>query len=54
MIKKEYMKPALLLVETEVENSILVTSLKKVTTSGLDNDEELEYSDDGSSLEFAW
>ncbi len=53
MVKKEYIKPALLLVETEVENSILVTSLK-VTTSGLDNDEELEYSDEGSELEFAW
>ena len=54
MVKKEYMKPALLLMETEVESSILVTSLKVVKTSGLDDNEELEYSEEGSDLELAW
>ena len=45
MVKKEYMKPALLLTETEVENSILVTSLQVVKTSGLDSEDDLQYDD---------
>ena len=57
MVKKEYMKPALLLTETEVENSILVTSLQVVKTSGLDSEDDLQYDDfedNGGDQGYAW
>ena len=38
MIKKEYMKPVMLIVEADFKQQILAGSVTNLTTSGLDDD----------------
>ena len=57
MIKKEYMKPTIEVTEADVEQQILAGSLRSVKSSGLDNEDDLQYDDfDGSGGDqgFAW
>ena len=53
MIKKEYMKPAIEVIEADLDQLILTMS---VTTTGLDNDEDLEVDDSktGNAWSDAW
>ena len=39
MIKKEYQKPAMEVIETRMDQQILAGSVTSVTTSGLDDDD---------------
>ena len=48
MTKKEYMQPSIEILEVDLNQLILTMS---VTTSGLDNDEDLEVDDSGGN---AW
>ena len=57
MIKKEYMKPVIEVIEADIEQQILAGSVTSLTTSGLDDD--LIFPDDeepksGSVWEEAW
>ena len=59
MIKKEYMKPVMEVIEADIEQQILAGSVTSVTTSGLDDEEDLILPDDeepksGSVWEEAW
>ena len=57
MIKKEYMKPTIEVTEADVEQQILAGSLRSVKSSGLDNEDDLQYDDfDGSGGDqgYAW
>ena len=47
MIKKDYMKPEMQALEADMDQQILTGSVTSVTTTGLDDDEELELPDDG-------
>ena len=47
MIKKDYMKPTMKVFEADMKQQILAGSVTSVTTTGLDDDEELELPDDG-------
>lgn len=40
MIKKEYMKPVMLIVEADFKQQILAGSVTNLTTSGLDDDDD--------------
>ena len=51
MKKKEYLKPAMEVVETDVQSQILAGSVTSVTTTGLD-DEEIQMP--GSDLLEKW
>ena len=58
MIKKEYMKPVMKVIELQHKSQILVGSVMNVTTTGLDDD-DLIFPDDeepesGSFWEEAW
>ena len=52
MKKKEYLKPAMEVVETDVQSQILAGSVTSVTTSGLEVEDELELP--GSDLLEKW
>ena len=52
MKKKEYLKPAMEVVETDVQSQILAGSVTSVTTTGLEVKDELELP--GSDLLEKW
>lgn len=52
MKKKEYLKPAMEVVETDVQSQILAGSVTSVTTTGLEVEDELELP--GSDLLEKW
>ena len=59
MTKKEYMKPVTKVIELQHKSQILAWSVTNLTTSGLDDDEDLSLPDDeepksGSVWEEAW
>ena len=57
MIKKEYQKPVMLIVEADFKQQILAGSLTSVSSTGLDDDLILpddEESKSGSAWEEAW
>ena len=57
MTKKEYQKPAIEVMEADMEQQILAGSVKSLTTSGLDDDLILpddEEPKSGSVWEEAW
>ena len=57
MTKKEYQKPAIEVMEADMEQQILAGSVKSLTTSGLDDDLILpddEEPESGSVWEEAW
>jgi len=41
MIKKEYMKPTMQVIKTDMKSQILADSITSVTTTGLDAEESL-------------
>jgi len=47
MIKKTYEKPEIEVLEVDMEQQILAGSLRSVSTSGLDEEEELELPGEG-------
>ena len=47
MIKKEYLQPAIWVCETETEEQLLAGSVTSVTTTGLDDEDELVLPDEG-------
>jgi len=47
MIKKTYEKPEIEVLEADMEQQILAGSLRSVSTSGLDEEEELELPGEG-------
>ena len=57
MIKKEYMKPVMEVIEADIEQQILAGSVKSVKTTGLDDDLVLpddEEPESGNPWEIAW
>ena len=57
MIKKEYLKPAMEILEADIEQQILAGSVTSVTTSGLDDNLALpddEEPKSGDVWEEAW
>ena len=56
MIKKEYMKPVMKVIELQHKSQILAGSVTSVTTTGLDDDNLIHTSDDqsGNPWENAW
>ena len=59
MIKKEYMKPVMEILEADIEQQILAGSVTNLTTSGLDDDDDLILPDNeepksGDVWEEAW
>jgi hypothetical protein len=55
MIKKEYMKPVMKVIELQHKSQILAGSVTSVTTSGLDDDLILPSEDQsGNPWENAW
>ena len=56
-IKKEYQKPAMQVIETDLEQQILASSITSVTTIGLDEEESLFIDNDDnekSVWDYAW
>ena len=54
MIKKNYMKPTMKVVEIKYQSHILAGSGKSVKTSGLDDEDDLLLDDSGSDPGNAW
>lgn len=57
MIKKEYMKPTMLVEKVQHQCHILAGSLRSVRSSGLDNEDDLQYDDfegNGGNQGYAW
>ena len=59
MTKKHYQKPAIEVMEADMEQQILAGSVKSLTTSGLDDEDDLILPDDeepnsGNVWEEAW
>ena len=57
MIKKDYMKPTMNVVQLKHQTHILAGSLTGVSTSGLksnDSDPDLDYDKYGDTQEYAW
>ena len=54
MIKKEYMKPTMWVVKVQHQSHILAGSLRSVKSSGLDNEDDLEYDDTSGNQGYAW
>ena len=59
MIKKEYMKPVIKVIEADIEQQILAGSVTSVSSTGLGDDENLtlpdgEESKSGSVWDGAW
>jgi len=57
MIKKEYQKPVMEVIEADIEQQILAGSVTSLTTSGLDDDLTLPDNEEpksGSVWEEAW
>jgi hypothetical protein len=59
MTKKEYQKPVMKVIEADIEQQILAGSVTSLTTSGLDDEDDLILPDDeepksGNVWEEAW
>ncbi len=57
MIKKEYMKPTMLVEKVQHQCHILAGSLRSVRSNGLDNEDDLQYDDfggNGGDQGYAW
>jgi hypothetical protein len=54
MIKKEYIKPILEVEKTEIISQLMVGSLRSVKSSGLDNEDDLQYDGSGGDQGYAW
>ena len=54
MIKKDYMKPTMNVVELRHQSHILAGSLTSVKSSGLDTADDLEYDNSGGDQGYAW
>ena len=57
MIKKEYMKPTMRVVKVQHQSHILAGSLRSVKSSGLDDEDDLQYDDfegSGGDQGYAW
>ena len=54
MIKKRYQKPTIEVTEADVEQQILAGSLTSVKSSGLHDEDDLLYDDEGGDQGFAW
>ena len=54
MTKKEYQKPAIEAVETDIEEQILASSLRSVKSDGLDAEDDLLYDDTSGDQGYAW
>lgn len=57
MIKKEYMKPTMRVVKVQHQSHILAGSLRSVKSSGLDDEDDLQYDDlegNGGDQGTAW
>ncbi|MCK8620899.1 hypothetical protein [Prevotella sp. E13-27] len=59
MTKKEYQKPVMEVIEADIEQQILAGSVMNLTTSGLDDEDDLILPDDeepksGNVWEEAW
>ena len=57
MIKKEYMKPTMRVVKVQHQSHILAGSLRSVKSSGLDDEDDLQYDDlegNGGDQGSAW
>ena len=57
--KQEYQKPVIKVIEADIEQQILAGSVTSLTTSGLDDEDDLILPDDeepesGNPWEFAW
>ena len=53
MIKKPYLRPTANVVEVKIAQ-LVCTSLRQVNSTGLDDDDELEYGDDDTTEKDAW
>ena len=53
MIKKPYLRPTANVVEVKIVQMVC-TSLRDVRSTGLDDDDELEYGDDDTTEKDAW
>ena len=50
MIKKEYQKPTMQVIKTDMKSQILAGSVTGIQTIGLDDEEEIKFdNDDGNS-----
>jgi len=57
MIKKEYMKPTMRVVKVQHQSHILAGSLRSVKSTGLDDEDDLQYDDvegNGGDQGTAW
>ena len=54
MIKKDYMKPTMKVVQLQHQSHILAGSLTSVKSSGLDTENDLEYDNSGGNQGYAW
>lgn len=54
MIKKEYMKPTMRVVKVQHQSHILAGSLRSVKSSGLDDEDDLQYEGNGGNQGYAW
>ena len=53
MTKKTYLRPTTKVVEVKIAQ-LVCTSLRQVNSTGLDDDDELEYGDDDTTEKDAW
>ena len=53
MIKKPYLRPTANVVEVKIVQMVC-TSLRQVNSTGLDDDDDLEYGDDDTTEKDAW
>ena len=53
MIKKPYVRPTANVVEVKIVQMVC-TSLRQVNSTGLDDDDDLEYGDDDTTEKDAW
>lgn len=54
MIKKVYVKPAIEIYSTDMREQLLAVSLASVRSSGLDEEESLEYGDGDNKEKSLW
>lgn len=54
MIKKVYVKPAIEIDSTDMREQLLAASLASVQSSGLDEEESLEYGDGDNKEKSLW
>ena len=53
MIKKQYLRPTTNVVEVKIVQ-LVCASLSRVASTGLDENESLDYGDDGTTEKDAW